>query len=48
MVALVVGQVFLKQMQPQVDLLPQPQLLTIRWIAPMRPQLTALAFSAIS
>ena len=26
MVALVVGQVFLKQVQPRVDLLPQPQL----------------------
>ena len=48
MVALMIRKVLLKQMQPGVDLLPQPSLLTIRWIAPRPPQLTALAFSAIS
>ena len=44
MVALMIRKVLLKQMEARVDLLRSPSLLTIRWIAPMPPQLTALAF----
>ena len=48
MVALMIRKVFLKQMQVRVDFLPQPQFVDHQMDRADPPQLTALAFSAIS